>query len=632
MKQQRGESRGVMKGASSGFIISLLVHVGAFLLAGLLVVFTVVNKEEQKFAPPKPVERPKMKLKKPKVKVKKNAKPKATTRIVTKIQKADMPDIQLPELGGMGTGLEGGDGLGGFDMMPDLGEVTMFGNTVSIGNDLVGTFYDIKRDRRGRRIPVDTDGTEWRRVIRKFLLSGWRTSVFAGFYQAPQKLYATSMVVPATLSGIAPTAFGDEDAVGALWMVHYKGQLTHKDGIKFRFWGIGDEFMIVRVGGEIVLGAYWPGDDYRYVVMPGIWDTSSADSDKYFMGNEKAVVGDWVELEPGESKEIEILVGDNGGAACFILVVQEEVVEYESNLQGAPILPVFKTAPLTHDFLDLVCKELPDEEVDLFNGPIFNDYTTTPPKADPPESPESAPRESPPSVGKPDDLGMRAWTLADGRSFEAEFVNIIGDKAVFKLSNRKTSRLPLEDLSAEARLFIELSRPPKLDMDFTRNGQQVTFTERNPYAVDWWERPAEQHVYFGLRVKQTSSGSYDHELHAEMFAVGIQRTNPDKQYLLLDRQSTSFILTKENGRSFEFKSDHKAVLTNFIILNETRGEKYFGYLIVIRDERGEIIATSASNDWLLEGRENLEKLKVGNYFGKDCIRSYPARPRPVRQY
>ena len=113
------------------------------MLAGLLVVFTVANKEEKKFVPPKPVDRPKMKLKKPKVK--KNAKPKSSSRIVTKVTKANMPDIQLPEMSGIGEGISGS--IGGFEMMPDLGEVTIFGAGQTIGNDFVGTFYDFKRTR-----------------------------------------------------------------------------------------------------------------------------------------------------------------------------------------------------------------------------------------------------------------------------------------------------------------------------------------------------------------------------------------------------------------------------------------------------------------------------------------------------
>jgi len=97
-----------------------------FLLSGMLVVFTVVKKEERCFSPPKVVERPKMKLKKPKVKVAKTSKPKPTTRIVTKVNRASMPDIQLPEMSGMGDGLA--SGIEGFDMMPEFEEVSYFGS------------------------------------------------------------------------------------------------------------------------------------------------------------------------------------------------------------------------------------------------------------------------------------------------------------------------------------------------------------------------------------------------------------------------------------------------------------------------------------------------------------------------
>ncbi|MEN8255054.1 MAG: hypothetical protein ABFR33_06245 [Verrucomicrobiota bacterium] len=151
MKKRVVKNKKWCRGMPSAVLLSIVIHVALFLLAGMLVVFTVVKKEEKRFEPPKAVERPKMKLKKSKVKVKKTSRPKPTTRIVTKMNRASMPDIQLPEMSGMGEGF--GGGIGGFDMMPDLGEVTIFGGGQSIGNDFVGTFYDFKRDRSGRGIP-----------------------------------------------------------------------------------------------------------------------------------------------------------------------------------------------------------------------------------------------------------------------------------------------------------------------------------------------------------------------------------------------------------------------------------------------------------------------------------------------
>ena len=119
-------------------MISLLVHAAAFMLVGLLVVFNVVQKEEKKFIPPKPVERRKMKQKKPKVKVKKTAKPKSTQLIVTKVKRASMPDIQLPEMSGIGYGLAGD--IGGFEIMPNQDEVAMFGSSQSVGTISKGCF------------------------------------------------------------------------------------------------------------------------------------------------------------------------------------------------------------------------------------------------------------------------------------------------------------------------------------------------------------------------------------------------------------------------------------------------------------------------------------------------------------
>ncbi|MEN8255844.1 MAG: hypothetical protein ABFR33_10295 [Verrucomicrobiota bacterium] len=121
--------------------MSILIHAALFLLAGVLVVFTVVKKDEQKFEQPVPVERPKMKLKKPKPRIKKSARPKQAKHILAKVKPVNMPEIQLPELSGMdGDGGLGGGIGGGFDTLPDLGEITIFGGGQTIGNDFEGSY------------------------------------------------------------------------------------------------------------------------------------------------------------------------------------------------------------------------------------------------------------------------------------------------------------------------------------------------------------------------------------------------------------------------------------------------------------------------------------------------------------
>ncbi|MCF7847906.1 MAG: hypothetical protein K9M45_03560, partial [Kiritimatiellales bacterium] len=412
MKILLKKSKSIIKGMPSGVLVSIVVHVVAFLLAGLLGVFTITQKEGKKFVPPTPVERPKMRLRKPKVKVKKTAKPKPTTRIVTKVNRASMPDIQLPEMSGMQDGI--GGGIGGFDMMPALEKVSVFGSGRTIGNDFVGTFYDFKRDRRGRTGIMDPD--KFTHELKEFVRNGWKPSSIARYYRSPKKLYATTFAIPPILSSVAPAAFDEADTVGYCWMAHYKGQLVHKDGITFRFWGMGDDIMVIRVDGKLVLNACWPGDTEGAIAHD--WHSTSSDSRKYRLGNNDAVIGDWITLEPGVPQNMEVMIGEvPGGVFCAMLVVEEKGVEYEKNSQSGPVLPIFKTTEPSLDLIEAIHGDLVPGEACVTNGPVFRDYafrkSEKPKKENPP-----APQEVASKASMSGDPEVRTWTLAKGRALE----------------------------------------------------------------------------------------------------------------------------------------------------------------------------------------------------------------------
>ncbi|MCK5878725.1 MAG: hypothetical protein KAH24_03030, partial [Holophagae bacterium] len=480
---------------------------------------------------------------------------------------------------------------------------------------------------------VDRGGSGWRIAIRKFLERDWDTSVFSRCYRSSRKLYATNFVVPLTRSSVAPLAFGDADAVGSLWMVHYKGLLncpaTHTNGITFRFWGSADEFMMVRVDGEMVFAIGWPGTSESYL-RSGLWDPSSAASRKHWLGDQKAEVGDWVTLKPGMPLNMEILIGDNGWATAFYLLVEEEGVEYERNSKGAPILPSFKTAELSDGLLDAIYKNLPEGAmVCLTNGLVFRDYDVS-------IKAVAANNESEkvePAV--PEDSGgnkVRTWTLKDGSTVEAEFVNIFAGKVVLKNAKGKTCKMPKERLSAEDIEYAELAKPPVLDINFLKNFRQVNFSG-GFYDFRTWDRPSEQWGHCGFQIKQTGTGEYNHELHVEMFIVGKQSKR--SKYILFDHQKTAFIPARQEQRFYEFHSDRKVViaLDEWMLwdVQHNFGEKYYGYLITVTDARGKVVAMKSSSKWLPGIVGNLRYLSVGNYFDKTGARTYPDRP-PKRTY
>ena len=608
------KQRKLAKGMPSAVLLSIVIHAALFLLAGILVVFTVVKKEEKRFEPPKAVERPKMKLRKPKVKVKKTSKPKPTTRIVTKVNRANMPDIQLPEMSSMGEGLT--SGIGGFDMMPDVEDVTVFGSVQSIGNDFVGTFYDFLKDRNERRIQLSKDYDEF---LRGFVKRGWNESYFSYYYRSPKKLYATTCMFPLMESTMARVAFNEfeegHEPNDYKWAVHYKGQLVHKDGIKFRFWGEGSSFLIVRVDGQTVLDAPL---NPRGRLDPA-WHSKSADSYKYWIGNGLMIVGDWITLEPGVPLDMEYLFSDrSGGEFAANLLVEVEGVEYPRNRQNGPILPVFKTAELSHDQLDNIMELLVYDSACLTNGPVFCDYDPTPKTA---KDPTAQAVPAPPALLEvPEDID-RTWTLADGRTIDARLRTIIMGNVVLENAKGKQRKIPLSNLSKKDRKFAELSTPPEFDVNFSKTSSKRTIPPSN---LRNWEQPKLFDYTFGATLKQTSTGNYDYPLHVECFVIGKQINSSDT-YILLDRNEGTFIPTKENNKSF-FLSGDPVLLFDYVLYSIRMGQKPVSYLVTITDECGKIIQHASPNKWLFEHLGNLRKMSVGRFMDKTCTRVHPERP------
>jgi hypothetical protein len=58
------------------------------------------------------------------------------------------------------------------------------------------------------------------------------------------------------------------------------------------------------------------------------------------------------------------------------------------------------------------------------------------------------------------------------------------------------------------------------------------------------------------------------------------------------------------------------------------GQKYIGYIVLVFDQRGEVIAQRSSKNWLFEHRDELRKLPRGAFFDNTCTRRHASGPRP----
>ncbi len=223
---------------------------------------------------------------------------------------------------------------------------------------------------------------------------------------------------------------------------------------------------------------------------------------------------------------------------------------------------------------------------------------------------------------------MRSWTTRSGDVLEGEYVAVFFDQIVLRTPSGARLKVPLEAVSAEDIKYVELANPPQLTVDFLESADQV-FIKPSPIWVN--NSPVTQLKHsFGARIKQTSIKEYPHDLTVEVFALSQQVYDPSKYHLIFRGKSAPFRLNPETRYRYEYRGEKGIPLSRYLLSGEyPRGQKLAEMLVVVRDERGEIIAYNTTKNWLYKNLESLITIPVGGWLDKTCTRRHPTSPKPV---
>ncbi len=365
------------KGAPSGIAVSLFVHIGIVVAAVFITAFTFIKPKPIVFVPDPVPRRPIIQPQKPHFSMSKNPRPQAMQRLVAVVPANRLPVFKLPSIPGQGDDILGGilPG-GGLDMaMPDL-PTSVIGvpPALDAGNSLVVTYYNLNRRRNGTQRNIGYE--EYFAILQDFVQSGWDRSKLDRFYRSPNQLRATTIMIPITSSTLGPAAFGEDINEGYCWVVHYKGQLVHKEGLTFRFWGAADDVLTVRVDGRVVLAANFSWHGVSAYTIAGEWVSHAPNNRVFRLGNQKMVGGDWITLEPGIPLDMEAIAGEGpGGEFHAQLLVEVKGEDYPINDRGAPVFPIFAMEKPSWSLQDAILENLFDGEANVTEvTPIFNDY------------------------------------------------------------------------------------------------------------------------------------------------------------------------------------------------------------------------------------------------------------------
>jgi len=263
---------------------------------------------------------------------------------------SDMPPLPSVSLGGpslpasLGKGMGIGDGVGKGAGLGSLKGAIMpaFGFKDAVaGGSLTGAFYDFKQLRNGTPNPAyhgnlnnptdNPSGAFDFECIRAFMKARWAPKALNKYYRAPTALHVTQISIPRMEADQAPKAYGVAGKVRPkAWMALYQGRVSPPQSGKYRFAGGGDDLLIVRFNGKVVLDA-------------GITNLSGLKPVRKYPG--RVSVGETLDLNANQFYDIQIIVSEGPGKGFFaLLLFEQDGVKYKQTAQGVPILPIFRVA------------------------------------------------------------------------------------------------------------------------------------------------------------------------------------------------------------------------------------------------------------------------------------------------
>lgn len=327
-------------------MVSFLLHVVAVLIFGTIKFVSSVLREETVFEAA-PVVPPPQKEPEYTVNLQQRNQstppPRPPAIVVNNPSELDIPaldidvNIDSTSVYGRGGGGFGGGLQGVREMTIDAG---LFGATTAMANSLEGRLFDLKQTADGGPVPGMNNG-EYFKVIDRFL-ENWNERVLEKYYQAEVQLYTRQLFIPLVQASKAPEAFGAEKEIRPIhWVALYRGDWEAPFTGTMRFAGQGDNVLVVRLDGRVVLDGTLGGALPRN--RNTNWDPIGRTPDP---NGRPMVAGKWFSVRQGQRYRMEVILAEHGGLFACYLLAEVKGGNYLKQSDGVnPRLPVFQMGP-----------------------------------------------------------------------------------------------------------------------------------------------------------------------------------------------------------------------------------------------------------------------------------------------
>ncbi len=205
---------------------------------------------------------------------------------------------------------------------------------------MTGALYYMRRDNIGKEIPENPDRSDYLGRVERLLGNKGKLneSEAQKYLQFRQQLVSPTILFSAIGGESAPKAFGVDQVPGTQqsWVAVYRAHVyAEAPGRRYRFVGGGNEVLVVRVNGALVLDGCYTGLPWKNGKNPTGGHKSTAKLSQLW--SDVRPVGDYFAV-PAAGVDLEVIIGEGwGGAFGADLCVEEEGKTYSGDVR-----PIFK--------------------------------------------------------------------------------------------------------------------------------------------------------------------------------------------------------------------------------------------------------------------------------------------------
>lgn len=210
------------------------------------------------------------------------------------------------------------------------------------------------------------------------------------------------------------------------------------------------------------------------------------------------------------------------------------------------------------------------------------------------------------AFGESDSGTFRVWTDRDGSTVKAAYVRTEVESVILRREDGSEFKVSMKSLSQPDVDFVRLQTPPRIEINMEPSVDSYTVGYLGNAGYDYTVKY--QVVEPSVLLRKTSTEPYEAPLEMEVILLG--RIREVDRYIIIDNSVVSFAF--KGKQSYEVSYVGYPVDLRQISGSWKSGVEYEGYLVIIRDSRGKLVAVKGSKNALEQNAAELSGAQTGS--------------------